>query len=145
MNVRTRVGAFVKKAVIFVVGVAVILAGIAMLVLPGPGILVIIVGLLILSTEFDWAQHWLDIAVEKSAGTLTKVSGSKSGRAALGLSGITMIVIGIVIIVFFTQFAIAGVSTILAGIIGLCTLHPRVDAWVQEKALYGIDGVDDVH
>ncbi|MFT4658344.1 MAG: hypothetical protein ACJAXA_003092 [Candidatus Aldehydirespiratoraceae bacterium] len=145
MTARTRVGAILKKAVILVVGVMVILAGVAMLVLPGPGILVIIVGLLILSTEFEWAQRWLDIAVEKSAGTLTKVSGSKSGRLALGLSGVGMIITGIAIIIFFTQFAIAGGSLILAGVIGLGTLHPRIDAWVQEKALYGIDGVDDVH
>lgn len=145
MNARTRVGATIKKAVILVVGVAVVLAGIALLALPGPGVLVIIVGLLILSTEFEWAQRWLDIAVEKGAGSLTKVSGSKSGRVALGLSGVGMIIAGLVICFVFTQFIIAGLSFILAGVIGLCTLHPRVDTWVQEKALYGIDGKDDVH
>jgi uncharacterized protein (TIGR02611 family) len=41
---------------IFVVGLAVIGAGIAMLVLPGPGWLVIFGGMAIWATEFAWAQ-----------------------------------------------------------------------------------------
>ncbi|MFF8675960.1 TIGR02611 family protein [Streptomyces sp. NPDC015242] len=41
---------------IFVVGLAVIGAGIAMLVLPGPGWLVIFAGMAIWATEFAWAQ-----------------------------------------------------------------------------------------
>ncbi|MFI8192540.1 TIGR02611 family protein [Streptomyces sp. NPDC085946] len=41
---------------IFVVGLAVIGAGIAMLVLPGPGWLVVFGGMAIWATEFAWAQ-----------------------------------------------------------------------------------------
>ncbi|AVH94310.1 MULTISPECIES: TIGR02611 family protein [Streptomyces] len=41
---------------IFVVGLAVIGAGVAMLVLPGPGWLVIFGGMAIWATEFAWAQ-----------------------------------------------------------------------------------------
>ena len=39
-----------------IVGGAFIVAGIAMLVLPGPGIAFIILGLAILATEFVWAE-----------------------------------------------------------------------------------------
>ncbi len=126
------------------VGVVVVLAGVALLALPGPGMLVIIAGLLILSTEFDWAKRWLDIAVEKAAGATASVSGSKSGRILLALSGLGMIAIGIAICVWFTQWIVAGISIALAGVIGLATLHPKVSAWVEEKALTGIDGVDNV-
>jgi hypothetical protein len=38
------------------VGTVVILAGLAMLVVPGPGIAAILLGLVILSTEFRWAN-----------------------------------------------------------------------------------------
>jgi len=38
---------------------AVLLAGVAMLVLPGPGIVVIIAGLAILATEYVWAERML--------------------------------------------------------------------------------------
>lgn len=41
------------------VGTVVILAGVAMLVVPGPGIASILLGLLILSTEFRWAHRLL--------------------------------------------------------------------------------------
>jgi hypothetical protein len=37
-----------------------------MLVLPGPGLLVIIAGLAILATEYVWAQRLLRIAKEKA-------------------------------------------------------------------------------
>ena len=44
---------------IAVVGGSVLLVGIAMIVLPGPAILVIPLGLTILATEFLWARRWL--------------------------------------------------------------------------------------
>ncbi len=44
---------------VFTVGCAVLLAGVAMMVLPGPGMLAIVVGLAILATEFVWAQRAL--------------------------------------------------------------------------------------
>jgi len=48
-----------KRVAVTVVGFAVILAGIAMLVLPGPGWAAIFLGLAILSTEYVWAQRLL--------------------------------------------------------------------------------------
>ena len=56
-------GAFIgrngKRVAVTVVGFVVILAGIAMLVLPGPGWAAIFLGLAILSTEYVWAQRLL--------------------------------------------------------------------------------------
>jgi tellurite resistance protein TerC len=48
-----------KTAVTAVIGFTVIAVGVAMLVLPGPGLVVIGFGLLILSAEFVWAQRAL--------------------------------------------------------------------------------------
>ena len=48
-----------KRIVIGVVGVTVVVAGIVMLVTPGPGLIVIPAGLAILSLEFAWARYWL--------------------------------------------------------------------------------------
>lgn len=42
-----------------VVGFTLCLIGLALLVLPGPGILIIIVGLMLLAGEFVWARHLL--------------------------------------------------------------------------------------
>ena len=56
-----------KRVAVTIAGFAVLLAGIAMLVLPGPGIVVIIAGLAILGTEYVWAQRLLRIAKEKAS------------------------------------------------------------------------------
>jgi len=47
------------RVLVLVVGLVVLLAGAVMLVTPGPGIAVILLGLTILATEFRWARYWL--------------------------------------------------------------------------------------
>jgi Flp pilus assembly protein TadB len=49
----------VKRLIILIVGVTLLLIGLALLILPGPGILVIILGLIILAVEFIWAKMLL--------------------------------------------------------------------------------------
>lgn len=48
-----------KRIAIVVLGGTVLLLGIAMLILPGPGIVTILLGLGILGAEFAWARVWL--------------------------------------------------------------------------------------
>jgi uncharacterized protein (TIGR02611 family) len=49
----------VRRGGVFLVGMTLLVAGAAMLVLPGPGIAVILLGLVVLSAEFKWAQRAL--------------------------------------------------------------------------------------
>ena len=49
-----------KRLVKIVVGFTILVLGVAMLVLPGPGILAICGGLALLSAEFVWARRLLD-------------------------------------------------------------------------------------
>jgi len=55
-----------RRFAIGVIGVSVVLVGIAMIVLPGPAIIVIPLGLAILGSEFAWARRWLHFIKEKS-------------------------------------------------------------------------------
>jgi uncharacterized protein (TIGR02611 family) len=48
-----------RRGGVFLAGMTLVLAGAAMLVLPGPGIAVILLGLVVLSAEFKWAQQVL--------------------------------------------------------------------------------------
>ena len=48
-----------KRLIIAVVGFTILAAGIALIVLPGPAIVVIPIGLAILATEFLWAKKLL--------------------------------------------------------------------------------------
>ncbi|HEX5455772.1 MAG TPA: PGPGW domain-containing protein [Candidatus Saccharimonadales bacterium] len=62
-----------KKMAVFIVGAAFLLAGIIMLVTPGPGLVGIITGLVILSIEFEWAEKYLKIARKKLKETNDKI------------------------------------------------------------------------
>ncbi len=119
---------------VLILGVAVLLAGAAMLVMPGPGVLVIILGLVILATEFAWAERVLDRTTATAAGAASKVTDNGKGRAALALSGVAMIIGGIVGAVLFPSLVVVGVSVSIAGVIGLVTLLPQVRAWIDDKA-----------
>lgn len=49
-----------KRVIVSVIGFTVLVIGIAMIVLPGPAIVVIPIGLAILATEFVWAKRLLE-------------------------------------------------------------------------------------
>jgi uncharacterized protein (TIGR02611 family) len=54
-----------KRIAVTIVGFVVILAGVVLLVLPGPGWALIFLGLAILATEYVWARRLLDRAKAK--------------------------------------------------------------------------------
>lgn len=56
-----------KRVVVSVVGFTILVAGIAMIVLPGPAIVVAPIGLGILATEFVWARNLLKRVKEYAA------------------------------------------------------------------------------
>ncbi len=61
-----------RRWVIGLIGLSVVLVGIAMIVLPGPAIVVIPMGLAILGSEFAWARHWLAIVRRRTGDALGK-------------------------------------------------------------------------
>jgi len=70
-----------RRTVILVLGTTVILFGVALLVLPGPGLLIIFFGISILASEFIWARRLLR-RVKRDALKLGKAS-----LETLGLGG----------------------------------------------------------
>ena len=71
-----------KRVIVGVIGSTILLIGIAMLVLPGPGLLVIIAGLGLLATEFVWARGLLEKAKHHYHKTKNKITkrGSKENN-----------------------------------------------------------------
>ena len=62
MTMRSRLIGTLKQArrlVVAALGLTVLLMGLVMIVLPGPAVLVIPIGLAILATEFVWARRLL--------------------------------------------------------------------------------------
>jgi uncharacterized protein (TIGR02611 family) len=69
--------------------VIVVLAGIAMIVLPGPALLVIPIGLAMLSLEFAWAGRVLERAMEEGAGAKSRFAAqSPQTKAFLIIAGV---------------------------------------------------------
>ena len=56
-----------RKGGITVAGLGLLAAGAAMLVLPGPGLAVIALGLAVLATEYDWAARLLAEVRQRAA------------------------------------------------------------------------------
>ena len=54
-----------RRIIVTIVGVTVILIALALFVLPGPGILVLLIGLGILATEYKFARDWLETLKKK--------------------------------------------------------------------------------
>jgi hypothetical protein len=48
---------WIRRVVLLVIGVPITLAGLVLLVTPGPGIPVLLAGLAILAIEFTWARN----------------------------------------------------------------------------------------
>ena len=56
----------IRRAAVVVIGTTILLLGIALLVLPGPAIVVIPIGLAVLGLEFAWARRWMRLLRERS-------------------------------------------------------------------------------
>jgi uncharacterized protein (TIGR02611 family) len=128
------IGKNTKRIVVLFLGTAVLVAGVLMLVLPGPGIIVIILGFAILATEFAWAERALDRTTSKAASAASKVSDNKNGRLLLAVSGVAMLIGGAVVSATVSSLRVVGISVAIAGIISLSTLHPKVQRWISEKS-----------
>jgi tellurite resistance protein TerC len=68
---------FVRRMIVGVIGGTILLIGVAMIVLPGPAVVVIPIGLAVLATEFVWARRWL----RKARKLFKKAKASVSGVA----------------------------------------------------------------
>lgn len=70
-----------KRFAVTIVGFALLALGAAMMVLPGPGIIVIVGGLAVLATEYVWARRLL-IRAKREAEKVQEASISSPGRTA---------------------------------------------------------------
>jgi uncharacterized protein (TIGR02611 family) len=67
----------VKRSAAAVLGGLLTLAGIVLLVLPGPGFVLVAAGLAVLSTQFAWAKRPLDYATNKAHQGMDEVARSR--------------------------------------------------------------------
>ena len=91
--------AHVRRIVLEVVGWILVVAGIAALVLPGPGLLMLFAGLVVLSQQYEWAERRLD-PVERMAKRAAAEGVETWPRVALStLGGLAILGFGVLWIV----------------------------------------------
>ncbi|WP_405460921.1 TIGR02611 family protein [Streptomyces sp. NBC_00101] len=92
---------------VFAVGLAVVAAGIAMLVLPGPGWLVIFGGMAIWATEFVWAQLVLRWTRRKVAEAAQKALDPEVRRRNIILTVVGLVIIAALVAVYLWRFGLS--------------------------------------
>src|SRR4051812_1267259 len=115
----------VKTVVIAVLGGLLTLAGIALLVLPGPGFVLIAAGLAVLATRFEWARKPLDQAKEKAADGVDQVRRRPLQAVLALLCALALVAVGVVVLAgvdvpFLNAFT--AVVLILSGLFLLGTI-----------------------
>lgn len=114
------VGRPVRRVVIAVAGGALTVVGVILLVLPGPGLLLVLAGLLVLAAEFPAARRWVAPVRERAMKTARDSVASPWRITATATGGALLIAAGIV---WGTQDWLpfsswsAGTSLILSGLI----------------------------
>jgi hypothetical protein len=107
----------VRKFAVTALGGLIIAVGAALLVLPGPGALVIVLGLAVLAKEYPWAKRRLDrvrgkvvAAAEASVAGPLRLTGSLFSAAAVVVGGVAW---GVLDELPFSSWWTAG--TVIAG------------------------------
>ncbi len=91
---------------VFVVGLAVVIAGIIMLPLPGPGWVVIFGGMAIWATEFVWAQLVMRWTKRKLTEAAQKALDPKVRRRNIILTTIGLVVIAVLVGIYVWKFGL---------------------------------------
>lgn len=87
------IGRSTKRVAVSVVGGALVVAGLAMLVLPGPGLVVVVVGFAVLGTEYAWAAAALE-RTKRAAQQVGRRARGGAARAGAGADSLARSVTG---------------------------------------------------
>ena len=84
-----------RKLAVAVIGAVLLVAGAAALVLPGPGVLMILAGLVVLSAEFEWAERRVDAVRDKAFDVAAAGVASWPRIVASTISALVVIGVGV--------------------------------------------------
>ncbi len=116
-----------KRAAALVGGGLLLLIGIALLVLPGPGLLLVLAGLLVLSSQFPSVDKYIDpvqrramLAAEQSVSSPLRLAGSVLAGLVLIGAGVTWGLLGSLVPLggWPTGFGLILSGLILLGLLG---------------------------
>lgn len=119
-----RIASTAKRLGVICVGFTLCGAGLMMLVLPGPGILVVFVGLLVLATEFTWAERALEKSRSRAVDATSRLQASRVARVCAATSAAALVTGGAAVAVILDSHRYVGLGLLFAGIGTLAVLLP---------------------
>jgi hypothetical protein len=134
-----------RKTTITILGWLLVLAGVAALVLPGPGLLLLLSGLIVLSQEYEWAERRVEPVKQKAFDVAQAGVASYPRIVMSALGAIALVVLGAVwwmspdvpeIGPVGPELPFGGWATgstlVLSGLIALGLLAYSVKRWARE-------------
>lgn len=122
-----------KTAVIAVLGGLLTLAGIGLLVLPGPGFVLVAAGLAVLATRFSWAQKPLDYAKDKAEQGIEEVGKSPLRAAGAAIAALVLVALGVLALAGVDLPFVNAFTAVILILSGLFLVGTIVFARKQEK------------
>lgn len=124
----------VKTVVIAALGGLLTLAGIALLVLPGPGFVLVAAGLAVLATRFTWAKKPLDYAQDKAVAGVEEVGRSPWRAVGAVLAAVALVAVGALVLAgaelpftnAFTALVLVISGLFLVGTVVFARRHEKV-------------------
>ena len=108
-----------RQAVVAVLGGLLTLAGIALLVLPGPGFVLVAAGLAVLATRFSWARKPLDYAKDKAREGIEEVAEHRWRAVGAVVCAMVLIALGVLVLAGVDLPLVNASSAVLLVLSGL--------------------------
>src|SRR3954471_21209908 len=110
-----------RRGAVTLIGVTILAIGVALIVLPGPGLLVIAAGFAVLATEYEWARGALDKTRDRALQAAEQATRHWWSSALTILTGVGMLALGIALILV-EWLPLAGLVTGISIIVGAVAL-----------------------
>jgi uncharacterized protein (TIGR02611 family) len=94
------------RVMVFALGVTLVVAGVIMFVIPGPGWATVILGLVVLASEFSWANRALTPVKDAAKRASDAALDPRKRRRNLTLAAIAGVLVGIVLVWYLTRYGL---------------------------------------
>ena len=120
-----------RRVGVTVAGVALLAVGVVLLVAPGPGLIVVALGLLVLGTEYEWARRRASRTLHRARQAADQAAARPAAFAGTAAFGLGAVVLGVALAVVERlpgSGLSTGLSLVFSGLVTLATL-----AWAVRR------------
>jgi uncharacterized protein (TIGR02611 family) len=131
-----------RRIAVTVAGTVILVVGVVLLVAPGPGLVVIALGLAVFAIEYEWARRHLAAVQARARSAALKAAASRVATASAVLFGLGAIGLGMVLI-FTDLLPLSGVGTGLGIAVGGVTVLVTMAYGLRESRRAEKTGADE--